>query len=113
VEKLERGGAGKAGGEMPKPQVRFKIDGVKVTRTATAGDKKSDDLLTLELDAKKSPAWFDLTGEDGPGSRRPLRGVVKVDGDRMVWVYTTSPGGASTRSMASCPLGTIATRSSA
>jgi uncharacterized protein (TIGR03067 family) len=92
VVKLERGGTGRAAGEMPKPQVRFKFDGAKVTRTATSGDRKSDVSLTLELDAKKSPAWLDLTAGDGPASRRPLRGVVKVDGDRMVWVYTTGGG---------------------
>jgi uncharacterized protein (TIGR03067 family) len=92
VTGIERGGAAGKGAKVPY-QMTVTIDGEKLARTLKLKDKELKAVAsTFVLDTTKSPAWFEVKSELGKVSRVTMKGVVKVDGDRMIWTYTTGNG---------------------
>src|SRR5262245_17178866 len=67
VTAIERGTVGGKGGVAKLPyEITMVIDGAKLTRTINLKGRELKMALTIALDAKKSPAWFDLRPEKAP-----------------------------------------------
>jgi uncharacterized protein (TIGR03067 family) len=92
VTNIERGGALGKGVKLAY-EMTVTIDGEKLARTLKLKDRElKAAAATFVLDATKSPAWFEVKTEVGKVSRLTMKGVVKVDGDKMIWTYTTGNG---------------------
>lgn len=98
VTKIERAGAA-----MPKINytMTVKIDGTSMTQIAhlQGRELKLAD-ATFSLDARKSPPTFEVK-QPATAAGRPeyvrMKGVLKVEGDVMTWVYVTAKGEMPTK----------------
>jgi len=96
VVKVERG-SGKTG--LPKGYVlRMTIDGQKLTQiTLIKGKEGRSSVQTFVVDTKQLPASFEVTYTAGKAREMKIRGILTVEGDRMVWAYASGEGARPTK----------------
>jgi uncharacterized protein (TIGR03067 family) len=96
VVKIERGSS-KVG--LPKGYVlRMTIDGEKLTQTTSINGREGRSVLqAFVVDTKQRPAPFELTYTLGKAREVKIRGILTVEGDRMIWAYATGEGARPTK----------------
>jgi uncharacterized protein (TIGR03067 family) len=69
------------------------IKGTEMARTLRIKDRELKAAgAKIKLDARKAPAWFDVSSGKGKVAALTMKGLVKVEGDTMTWTYTTGGG---------------------